>query len=103
MTEANRVNVIRHSILERVARAYLEKGVEFGSELDKIPYQMRPKGSQYNRCCIYKDRAIIRFRCVAALGFRIEDEEDDSTPWKSMPARLCNVNRLPLPFSPYAT
>ena len=80
MTEANRVNVIRHSILERVARAYLEKGVEFGSELDKIPYQMRPKGSQYNRCCIYKDRAIIRFRCVAALGFRIEDEEDDSTP-----------------------
>lgn len=68
-TEANRISVIRHDILEHVARAFLEKGSDFGPELDKIPFLMRPKGSQYNRCCLYKDRAIIRFRCVAALGF----------------------------------
>ena len=79
-TEANRISVIRHDILEHVARAFLEKGSDLGPELDKIPFLMRPKGSQYNRCCLYKDRAIIRFRCVAALGFRIEDEEDDSIP-----------------------
>ena len=79
-TEANRISVIRHDILEHVARAFLEKGSDFGPELDKIPFLMRPKGSQYNRCCLYKDRAIIRFRCVAALGFRIEDEENDSIP-----------------------
>lgn len=79
-TEANRISAIRHDILAHVARAFLEKGPDFGPELDKIPFLMRPKGAQHSRCCLYKDRAIIRFRCVAALGFRIEDEEDDSIP-----------------------
>lgn len=78
MTEANQISIIRHDVLEHVARAFLEKGPAFGPELDKIPFVLRPKGVRYNRCCIYKDRAIIRFRSVAALGFRIEDEEDDS-------------------------
>ena len=51
-TEANRISVIRHDILEHVARAFLEKGSDFGPELDKFPFLMRPMGSQYNLCCL---------------------------------------------------
>lgn len=44
-----------------------------------IPYDMRPKGSEVPyRCCIYKERAILRDRTIAGLGYSIE-ETDDST------------------------
>lgn len=68
----------RREILIRVARAYLEGTLE--KDADLIPYRMRPKDEEALRCCIYKDRAVLRLRCLAALGFSTEDEHDDSTP-----------------------
>ena len=45
---------------------------------------MRPRGSEImSRCCIYKDRAILRERLRAAMGFRLEDETDDSIPLRT--------------------
>lgn len=68
----------RREILIRVASAFL--GGELGAEIDRIPHRMRPKDAENLRCCIYKDRAVLRLRCVAALGFSVEDEHDDSKP-----------------------
>ena len=53
---------------------------DFGNSVERIPFVMRPKNTRPSRCCIYKDRAILRFQVMAALGFRLEEEEDDSTP-----------------------
>ena len=66
-------------MLRRVAESFLHYA-DFGNSVERIPFVMRPKNTRPNRCCIYKDRAILRFQVMAALGFRLEDEEDDSTP-----------------------
>lgn len=68
---------LKREILVRLIRSFLSENFEESTRL--IPYDMRPKGSEVPyRCCIYKERAILRDRAVAGLGFSIE-EIDDST------------------------
>ncbi len=41
-------------------------------EIDKIPILRHPRGAQGLRCCIYKSRAITRYRLLAILGYPSE-------------------------------
>ena len=77
--ERNHINELRRDVLRRIAKALID-GKDFASEVGLIPYAMRPKGGKLVRCCIYKERAVVRSRCMAALGFRLEDEQDDAVP-----------------------
>lgn len=66
---------IKREILVRLIRAYL--GKDFAEDVRKIPFEMRPKGSEVPyRCCIHKERAILRDRVIAGLGFDIEEAQD---------------------------
>ena len=66
---------LKREIIARLIRAYL--GDNFEEEVRLIPYEMRPKGSEVPfRCCIHKERAILRDRVIAGLGFDIEEAED---------------------------
>ncbi len=66
---------IKREILARIIRAYL--GDNFEEEVRMIPFEMRPKGSEVPyRCCIHKERAILRDRVIAGLGFDIEEVPD---------------------------
>ncbi len=66
---------IKREILARIIRAYY--GDNFKEDVRKIPYDMRPKGSEVPyRCCIHKERAILRDRVIAGLGFDIEEVDD---------------------------
>ena len=67
---------IKKEILVRIIKAFLSDDFEHQARL--IPYDMRPKGMEVPyRCCVYKERAIIKDRTIAGLGFPIE--EDDET------------------------
>ena len=67
---------LKKEILIRLVKAFFSEDFEEG--IRKIPYDMRPKGSEVPfRCCIYKERAILKDRTIAGLGFSIE--EDDET------------------------
>ena len=67
---------IKKEILVRIIKAFLSEDFEEQARL--IPYDMRPKGMEVPyRCCVYKERAIIKNRTLAGLGFSIE--EDDET------------------------
>jgi len=67
---------LKKEILIRIIKAFLSDNFEENTRL--IPYSMRPKGMEVPyRCCIYKERAIIKDRTIAGLGFPIE--EDDET------------------------
>lgn len=66
---------LRKDVLIRVARALLKPDAE--DALNRIPLEMRPRGKDASRCCIYKDRQVIKYRILAALGFSIEDENDE--------------------------
>jgi [FeFe] hydrogenase (group B1/B3) len=74
----NKANRLRKEVLVRVARAFFAEDTH--AALDRIPLKMRPKQKHATRCCIYKDRAILKYRCMAALGFSIENEEDELKP-----------------------
>lgn len=56
--------------------------------IDRIPVEMRPLGFEANRCCIYKDRAMLRYRLLALMGFGMEEDIDDVVPLKFY---LCEV------------
>ncbi len=76
MNNAGQEIHLKKEILIRIIKAFLSDDFEEQARL--IPYQMRPKGMEVPyRCCVYKERAIIKDRTIAGLGFPIE--EDDET------------------------
>lgn len=76
--ESNLVK-IRREIYVRIARAFFEGNLF--EKIDRIPLEMRPKSfGEATRCCIYKDRTMIKYRAMAALGLSIADETDELTP-----------------------
>lgn len=78
----NMLSSLRLGVIERLALSFWAGTLP--EDVDRIPLLMRPRGSEImSRCCIYKDRAILRERLRAAMGFRLEDETDDSIPLRT--------------------
>ena len=69
---------IRREIITRLSKLIIENNVI--EKIDRIPLEMRPRGSSVTRCCIHKERAVIRYKLMALLGYNIYDEEDELTP-----------------------
>jgi [FeFe] hydrogenase (group B1/B3) len=69
---------IRRDLLKRVCELSFDNRLK--EEIDRIPVEMRPKASAITRCCIHKDRAVIKYRLMTILGFNVSDEEDELTP-----------------------
>ncbi len=66
---------LKREILVRIIKAFLKD--DFEENVRTIPYDMRPKGSEVPfRCCIYKERAILKARTIAGLGISIEDDDE---------------------------
>lgn len=79
MAPENNATRIRRELLVRLAREVFEGG-DLG-RLDRIPLEMRPRGEKDPlRCCVYQERAILKYRLMALLGFNTQDEEDELRP-----------------------
>lgn len=66
---------LKKEILIRIVQAFFSDSFEKNTQM--IPYDMRPKGSEVPyRCCIHKERAVLRDRAIAGLGFSIEDDDE---------------------------
>ena len=70
----NNANKMRTRILIKIAKSYLTSRFE---DADRIPIELRPKDMQPSRCCIYKDRAVLKYRCMASLGHYPSSETDE--------------------------
>jgi [FeFe] hydrogenase (group B1/B3) len=68
----NKTTLIRREILTRVANLFFEDRLV--TEINKIPLQMIPRDAQPFRCCIFKDRELIKQRTIVTLGFSLENE-----------------------------
>lgn len=74
----NNAVLIHRELVARLARLF--DGGELELKIDRIPLEMRPKDGGSSRCCVYKDRAMLRYKLMALLGFDIREEEDELTP-----------------------
>ena len=72
----NASTFIRRELMVRIVRAFDEGVVE--RELDRIPIKVRPTNDASSRCCIYHDRAVLKYRLMALLGISVEDETDEA-------------------------
>jgi len=88
MKYQNNATKIRRALLIKIAQAfYAGKLVEL---IDKIPVEMFPKrNTKLLRCCVYKERAIIKHRIMSILGFKIE-EDDEIIPLSEFAHRALN-------------
>jgi [FeFe] hydrogenase (group B1/B3) len=74
----NNAIFIRRELLTRLCKELQEGGDK--SKIDRIPLEMKPRNNGHIRCCVHKDRAVLKYKLMACLGFNIEDETDELTP-----------------------
>ncbi len=72
----NGATFLRRELMIRLVRAFDAGTLE--EEIDQIAIKLRPKESASSRCCVYHDRAIIKYRLMALLGFTVEEETDEA-------------------------
>lgn len=72
MIDINQVRQLKKEILIKLVEAFYSD--DFAENARRIPFLMRPRGCEVPyRCCIHKERAILRDRILAGLGFSIEN------------------------------
>lgn len=77
MNTPKQTSHLKREILVRLIKAFLSDNFSENTRL--IPYDMRPKGHEVPyRCCIYKEREILRDRTIAGLGCSIEETDDSA-------------------------
>ena len=67
---------LRRELLIRLVRAFDEGTLR--DQIDRIPVKLRPKDADASRCCVYHDRAVIKYRLMALLGISAEEECDEA-------------------------
>lgn len=87
MAVTNNAMLIRRELITRVVRLLIENRLEEG--INRIPLEMRPRKNGSVRCCVHKDRAVIKYKLMALLGYNISDEVDELTPLSDY-ARMAN-------------
>lgn len=89
MAFVNNTMIIRRELLIKLVTLYQENRlIEY---IDRIILDMKPKNSKTRgRCCIYKERAILKYKMLPLLGFSIHDEEDELTPLSAYATEALN-------------
>ena len=70
----NNASRIRRAIMIHLAQAFAQS--DPAAAVARLPVQMRPRDREVSRCCVHKDRAIIRARLIAMLGFDIAADDE---------------------------
>lgn len=75
MNYINNAAIIKRQLMVRLARMMLAGTLD--TQVDFIPLQQAPRESASVRCCIHHDRAVLRYRLMALLGFAVENEKPE--------------------------
>ena len=79
MAYLNNTMIIRRQLVRKVVRLFNEGKLIEG--IDRIPLEISPRETPaQRRCCIYKERAVVRYKLMPILGLGIEEELDELTP-----------------------
>jgi len=75
MAFVNNVMIIRRDLITRMAELYKED--QLFQQIDRIPLEISGRLSGHERCCVYKMRAVVKYKIMAILGFGRKDEKDE--------------------------
>jgi len=68
----------RMEVLEEICNMFFNGSLE--KEINHLPFNIIPRGSDNHfRCCVYKERAILKLRTLAAFGYSV-NEIDEALP-----------------------
>ena len=73
LSQKNKATDIRRELMRELLKLFFEDRMD---ELDELPFKLYPYDQKPFRCCIHKDRYIIRARLLAILGHSIEDDDE---------------------------
>lgn len=91
MKYQNNATRIRRELLVRIAQAFYQD--KLISEIDRIPVDMFPRErKEFLRCCVHKERAIVKHRILSILSFGVEDD-DEITPLSKFAERALKRRR----------
>lgn len=75
MKYQNNATLIKRSLLIQIAKAFYANNLV--ETIDRIPIDMFPKNNrELLRCCIYKERVILKHRIMSILGFGAEEDNE---------------------------
>ena len=73
MEYSNNTMFVRYKLLTQLVSMW--KRNELREKIDSMPYEMYPRNQKpKGRCCIHKERAVIKYKTMAMLGFTMQDE-----------------------------
>ena len=84
---------IRYPLLSQLVSLW--KNNELLEKIDRMPYEMYPRNQKpKGRCCIHKERAVIKYKAMAMMGFTMKDETDELTPLSSYARQMLIRSKL---------
>lgn len=91
MAFVNNAMIVRRELMAKLIA--LHKSGNLVEEIDRIPLKMSPRNAQARgRCCIHKERAVLKYKMLPILGYRIDEEEDELTPLSVYASRALDRN-----------
>ncbi len=91
----NQYTLMKRRVQTEVLKQFFAGTLE--KDADKIPFVIIPKDRIPNRCCIYKERAMIRYRIMAFLGIDIERFGDEMKPLTEYVKEVMAEDQPPAP------
>jgi len=86
---------MRRDLMVRLAELHRQGRLLDG--IDRVPLEVAPRSGDSLRCCVYKDRAVLKYRLMALLGYGMEDERDELTPLSQYAAEALARREAPAP------
>lgn len=78
MAIVNNTLIIRRELLTTMASMYKED--KLFDEIDMIPYNRTKRDAKSMRCCVHKERVVVKHKVMALLGYTIQEDRDELTP-----------------------
>lgn len=80
---------VRYKLLKKLVAMWKEG--DLVDRIDSVPYRMYPRNQKpKGRCCIHKERAVIKYKIMAMMGFTMEDEFNEMDSLHSYAQRMLN-------------
>ena len=93
MAYNNNIMFIRYQLLARLVKMWKEN--ELIEQIDKLPVELHPRQQKpKGRCCVYKERAVTKYKTMAMMGFDMTDETDETERLSTYAQRMLDRENI---------